>query len=614
VINMIKNVGLNNMFLWKNKDSYFEVDSQLTVLEYQEAIFCREGRGLDVLTEGEHVLNEDSLPILSDDLISENIKIVKGEKIPCEIFFINKGCVASLMWGSGVPIMLSFRSDDSEYYLRINGEINLRVNNSKVIVESVIRKYGQFDQFNQEVFNSYIRGVILEKIREHLSGIIMGMSVTPDEVVNNINDINPIIRKILSAQMKKFGVEIVGFSINKFVLMKKNNSVENVKKNDDMIFCGNCGAQMPARFKFCMECGGSIEKDKNTANDDYKRKHTPFIKPNYAAQNPAMPWGAYDGQHKQTVNEQVNVGMQNPTSYDYKMPLQPVNQAQIQLRQSLDKNKGTQQTSYQQSLTETFTMQQQHEQPMPQQGLYNVQVDDIPFELQLNIIEEAQMEVVSSVDSTVMLETTTSPDSMSTMSNMPNVDIMPSVDNVPPVDNKSVENITSPAGGHIANQIKCCNKCGTKIPSGSKFCFRCGESVNNAPSQNNTDATSENVNQGIQPTLVSQPTYANDSQAFVQQSLNQAPGLSGQLKNQVQKLPEQPVNIIPTVDQNQGMEVISSVETIASAEDMATMKVVETQIPDEPVKIVRQVKCCVECGKNNSTSAKFCVICGSNLN
>ena len=310
----IKNQGLNNMFLHKTKHLNFRVGMKLLVPEYQEVVFCRNQECFDMFTTGEHSLDEDNFPLLTEELVAENQIIKNGELVNCNIYFVNKGFSANIVWGNGVPINVLSNENGQSYSLRINGDINLRVADSKIFLSDVLNKYGNFDKFDQSMYDKNIRKIILDKIREHIDGVLSKMNATADELVNQLNEINPRIRKILAAQMKKFGLEIVGFSIEQFVLMKnvqfvnnnvmnynvypqmqqsqqltqqmtsyvppvveddydestvlldmqmapasfnENNNEVNIEQNA-IKYCSECGSKNVSHAKFCTVCGGKF--------------------------------------------------------------------------------------------------------------------------------------------------------------------------------------------------------------------------------------------------------------------------------------------------------------------------------------------------------------------
>lgn len=75
--------------------------SQLIVRENQAAIFVRDGKGLDVLGPGRHVLTTQNLPI-----ITKVLSLPYGFKSPfrAEVYFINLKVFLNMRWGTKDPV------------------------------------------------------------------------------------------------------------------------------------------------------------------------------------------------------------------------------------------------------------------------------------------------------------------------------------------------------------------------------------------------------------------------------------------------------------------------------------------------------------------------------
>lgn len=69
VIDVIKDEGNNDTFVYKHECEDFNTDSQLIVHESQEAIFFRDGKAMDRFGAGKYTLNTESLPLMKNSLM-----------------------------------------------------------------------------------------------------------------------------------------------------------------------------------------------------------------------------------------------------------------------------------------------------------------------------------------------------------------------------------------------------------------------------------------------------------------------------------------------------------------------------------------------------------------
>lgn len=69
VIDVIKDEGNNDTFVYKHECEDFNTGSQLIVHESQEAIFFRDGKAMDRFGAGKYTLNTESLPLMKNSLM-----------------------------------------------------------------------------------------------------------------------------------------------------------------------------------------------------------------------------------------------------------------------------------------------------------------------------------------------------------------------------------------------------------------------------------------------------------------------------------------------------------------------------------------------------------------
>ncbi len=300
--------------------------SKLIVRESQEAIFVHKGQICDIFPAGTYNLNTDIFPILSK---LAGWKYGFQTPITCDIYFINKKQFTGLTWGTKNPIMMrdpefgmirvkgygsyAFKVDDAGVLLQelfgtnssfVTSEIHEWL--KTILVSGISDAIGESKVSaldlagNTFEFNQIVKHNIQDKFKaiglELTNLFIENMSV-PTEVEKAIDersklgilgDKTDVMMKISAAEALKDAAKNpgmggafmgagVGFGAgsamgNIFAEAMKptaNNqqaSAPTQASNGGTTKCANCGADIPAKSKFCPECGTKVVKQKFCSN------------------------------------------------------------------------------------------------------------------------------------------------------------------------------------------------------------------------------------------------------------------------------------------------------------------------------------------------------------
>lgn len=178
--------------------------SQLIVRENQAAIFVRDGKGLDVLGPGRHVLTTQNLPI-----ITKVLSLPYGFKSPfrAEVYFINLKVFLNMRWGTKDPV--AFR--DSELgliRLRAFGTFTMQVTQPLLFLNTVVGTQGKFGTADIE---DYLREVIVSRLND-----FMGETVdTLLDLPRYYEEMAVAVKTRLTDDFRKYGLELVDFFINR---------------------------------------------------------------------------------------------------------------------------------------------------------------------------------------------------------------------------------------------------------------------------------------------------------------------------------------------------------------------------------------------------------------
>jgi membrane protease subunit (stomatin/prohibitin family) len=178
-----------------------ELGSQLIVQENQTALFCRDGRGLDMFSAGRHGLDTANLPLLR-----EVIGAPWGQSpFQVSVYFFATKTFHGLGWGTSSPITLR----DSEYgavAVRAFGNYSFRVSKPKNLMNTLVGTKGMHRLADYETF---FRSIILSRFNKVLAQSLTSILDLP----NKLDEVGIDLRRAVSADFDQYGIELVDLLI-----------------------------------------------------------------------------------------------------------------------------------------------------------------------------------------------------------------------------------------------------------------------------------------------------------------------------------------------------------------------------------------------------------------
>jgi len=172
--------------------------SHLIVQHGQIAFFYRDGRQADCFSEGRHVLDTRTMPILS-----KLASIAYGWKIPFRAYayFVQLKTFHNLGWGTNSPIL--FR--DAEFKavnLRANGSFSLRVENPSLFLDTLVGQKGYEFTFAIE---SFVRDLTVAHFQEVLSAHLTSILDLPART----GEIALALKQAVHDELAQYGLELI---------------------------------------------------------------------------------------------------------------------------------------------------------------------------------------------------------------------------------------------------------------------------------------------------------------------------------------------------------------------------------------------------------------------
>ena len=177
--------------------------SQLVVREYQQAVFFRDGKGLDVLGPGRHTLTSQNVPILAA-LIGK----LFDNKSPfrTEVVFVNQNIFNEMKWGTKEAV--PFKDSELGYVqLRAFGNYTMRVKDPLLFVNTLVGGRGRFA--TADIAN-FLRDVVISRLNDILGETLK----TVFELAAMYDELSVAAKMRMTEDFAKYGIELIDFYIN----------------------------------------------------------------------------------------------------------------------------------------------------------------------------------------------------------------------------------------------------------------------------------------------------------------------------------------------------------------------------------------------------------------
>jgi membrane protease subunit (stomatin/prohibitin family) len=179
-----------------------KMGAQLIVQESQSALFFRDGKCLDQLGPGRHVLSTLNLPILTRVLA-----LPYGFRSPfrAAVYFVNRKTFTDLRWGTKNPVVYRDR-ELGVVRLRGYGRFTLRVHDPMVFLNTIV---GPRPAYAASEIEDYLRDVIVSRLTDYLGEHLTSLFDLPALY----NEIGAAARARIADDFRRYGCELGEFYI-----------------------------------------------------------------------------------------------------------------------------------------------------------------------------------------------------------------------------------------------------------------------------------------------------------------------------------------------------------------------------------------------------------------
>ena len=224
ITSVIKYEGDNSTFVWKHPKEDFSTSSQLIVHESQEAVFFLNGQALDLFGSGRYTLETANIPILQK---IKNIPTGGVSPFHCEVYFVNKVEQMAIRWGTDSKIQYIEPTYGFPLAIGANGEMSLRVQNSKRLLVNLV---GTEQDLSQERLVSYFRAFLMTKIKTYIAQEMKISTINIFEVDEHLIEFSDSLKEKLTPDFAEYGLSLERFFVTTIAKPDGSEQYEKFKE------------------------------------------------------------------------------------------------------------------------------------------------------------------------------------------------------------------------------------------------------------------------------------------------------------------------------------------------------------------------------------------------
>lgn len=228
IFNVIKYQGNDKEFAWRYPYDNLNIGSQLVVNTSQTAFFVRGGTIYDQFAPGTYTLKTQNIPLLSSVI---NIPFGSETPFKAEVWFINLINKLDCKWGTLSPIQL----EDPKYGVivpvRAYGQYGIKICRPRIFLETLV---GNMDSYSSDKILEYFKGKILSSLTSLVSQKLVLENISILEINAHLDEMSSFCQEKLSAEFKKYGIDIVNFFFMSINASEDDSSVKKLKEAKDL--------------------------------------------------------------------------------------------------------------------------------------------------------------------------------------------------------------------------------------------------------------------------------------------------------------------------------------------------------------------------------------------
>jgi len=209
--------------IFLHPEQNFNSESIVEVLDSQEAIFVKNGKTLDVLPPGRHVLQTENIPLLKNLIHLPNNG---NTTFTSRLYFINMKHNFDFFWGTRTPMSLLDPIYNIILPVGSSGHSIIKINDAK---KFYIKFSGSKSTLTMEEIISSFKSITSTHIKDLLSETILKEKVSIIQINTLLLELSEILKINLNKVFHDYGINIEYFSIENISVNESDPSFIKLK-------------------------------------------------------------------------------------------------------------------------------------------------------------------------------------------------------------------------------------------------------------------------------------------------------------------------------------------------------------------------------------------------
>ena len=198
----------DDIIVWKTAKEDFNNNTQLIVMESEEALFVKDGIVVDTITAGRHTLNTANFPFIE----KLQRKIAGGVNLySAQIYFVDKAHKLEMLWGTDSPIQIKDAEFGFAVGVRARGSYSIQIKDSK---KFFVKLVGNTELFTKESIEDMFRSAFQMKIKTAIAKEMRQSNLTILDMNTELENISEKVQNSLAEIIDEYGIRLVNFYVS----------------------------------------------------------------------------------------------------------------------------------------------------------------------------------------------------------------------------------------------------------------------------------------------------------------------------------------------------------------------------------------------------------------
>ncbi len=221
---VIQNDRPADELVWKCEKEDFNDNTQLIVMESEEALFVKDGVVVETFSGGKFTLSTANYPF-----INGLRKIATGGQSPfsCKIYFIDKTHKLEILWGTDSPIQMRDAQFQFAVGVRSRGSYSIQIKDAK---KFFVKLVGNTTSFTKDDVKQYFKTVFQTKIKVALATVMKNCKYTVLDMNTELETIGKMVEEQLAEVLDEYGIRLVNFYISDISIPEDDPNYQKINE------------------------------------------------------------------------------------------------------------------------------------------------------------------------------------------------------------------------------------------------------------------------------------------------------------------------------------------------------------------------------------------------